>query len=239
MWVSLDGISLSENTISNPNFTAPDVTIDTDYRFVLKVNDGEFDSQNDTVVISVNFINQAPIAEAGPDQIVDEEIFVQLDGGASYDPDGYPLTYLWTSIDGITLSDNMISNPLFMAPNVTTGTVYGFVLKVNDGEFDSQNDTVMIAVMDVSGIDKCENLNFHIYPNPSDEIIYIEFKEISKNKINLDILDVNGQKVYSERLNTVLENGKSQIDMSKYAKGVYFIKFYNNQFVRIKKVIMK
>jgi len=239
LWISLDGITLSENTVINPSFTAPDITLDTDYRFVLKVNDGEFDSENDTVVIFVNFINQTPIADAGPDQIVDEETFVQLDGGASYDPDGYSLTYFWTSIDGITLSDNTISNPLFVAPDVTTGTVYGFALKVNDGEFDSQNDTVMIAVMDVSGIETYENLNFYIYPNPADENVYIDFRANNENDIRIEILDIRGMKVYSDKLN--IPSGKSvhSLNMSEFAKGVYFIKFYNNQFVKVEKMILK
>ncbi|MGF1660481.1 MAG: PKD domain-containing protein [Rubrimonas sp.] len=44
-------------------------------------------------------VNAAPIAEAGP-EIVTESLVVELDGGASFDPDGDRLSYLWDFGDG-------------------------------------------------------------------------------------------------------------------------------------------
>ena len=48
-----------------------------------------------------------PVAEAGPDQTVDEGAEVFLDGAASSDPNGDPLSYEWEQIGGptVTLSD--------------------------------------------------------------------------------------------------------------------------------------
>jgi len=50
--------------------------------------------------------NAAPVSDAGLDQAVSAGALVQLDGTASYDPDGDSLNYAWRQIGGtaVTLS---------------------------------------------------------------------------------------------------------------------------------------
>lgn len=69
-----------------------------------------------------------------------------LDGSASSDADGNPLTYLWTAPAGITLSSATVVKPTFTAPEVTINTYYIFTLVVNDGTLDSPTDQVTITV---------------------------------------------------------------------------------------------
>jgi hypothetical protein len=82
--------------------------------------------------------NQAPVADAGTDQVVDEGSTAMLDGAASYDPDSgpAPLEYLWTQTDGpeVVLSDTTAVQPTFMAPPVPTVTILTFELTVSDGD---------------------------------------------------------------------------------------------------------
>ncbi|MDR1727511.1 MAG: hypothetical protein LBT74_06235 [Acidobacteriota bacterium] len=51
-----------------------------------------------TVLVSTNDL--PPVADAGEDQEVEAGVAAQLDGGASSDPQGYPLTYLWSVLAG-------------------------------------------------------------------------------------------------------------------------------------------
>jgi len=91
-------------------------------------------------------VNASPVANAGANQAVQVSSTVQLDGSASSDPGGNPLTYQWTQTSGptITLSSNTAVKPTFTAP--ASATSLTFQLVVNDGQVNSSPATVTITV---------------------------------------------------------------------------------------------
>ena len=127
-------VTLSGATTPNPTFTAPSVSSTEILTFQLIVNDGIEDSNIATVDVIVNGSNIPPVADAGPDRTVEEGDRVTLDGTGSFDPDGDPITYLWTQTAGpnVTLSSADIANPTFRAPD-DGGVKVTFELTVSDG----------------------------------------------------------------------------------------------------------
>ncbi|MBW8334722.1 MAG: leucine-rich repeat protein [Prolixibacteraceae bacterium] len=99
-----------------------------------------------TIFVMQEALNLAPIANAGPDQTVDEGSTVTLDGSASSDPENVALTYNWTAPTGITLDSVTAIKPIFIAPEVIADTEYIFSLVVNDGNADSPADEVVVKV---------------------------------------------------------------------------------------------
>ena len=78
-------ITLSDSTVAQPTFTAPEVATTTDFIFEVSVSDGLV-ATADTVTITVNNI---PTANAGDDQTVNEGDAVTLDATTSVDDDNF------------------------------------------------------------------------------------------------------------------------------------------------------
>ncbi|HSX04876.1 MAG TPA: PKD domain-containing protein [Candidatus Saccharimonadales bacterium] len=100
--------------------------------------------------------NQAPTANAGPDQGVTSGASVTLDGSGSSDSDGTIASYAWTQVSGttVTLSDPTVVGPTFTAPIVTGAPqtlVFGLVVTDNLGAQSTQ-DTITVTVSAPGGV---------------------------------------------------------------------------------------
>ncbi|MEM7203829.1 MAG: Ig-like domain-containing protein, partial [Planctomycetota bacterium] len=98
------------------------------------------------VTVTVNADNDAPTADAGNNQTVDEGDSVSLAASAS-DPEGQGLTYTWTQVSGtsVTLADASTSSPSFTAPEGLANSDVQFQVSVSDGT-NTTVDTVTVTV---------------------------------------------------------------------------------------------
>jgi hypothetical protein len=146
MWTQDSGpsVTLSDPTAVMPTFTAPGPGSST-LVFTVQVCDAA--SQCSTDSVTINVVNNAPTANAGPDQTVPSSApTVQLNGSGSTDPEGQALTYMWTQTlgDTVTLSDPTAVSPTFAAPIGPQDLT--FQLQVCDPEPLCSTDTVTIHV---------------------------------------------------------------------------------------------
>jgi mono/diheme cytochrome c family protein len=146
---------LSAADTATPSFTAD---LDGEYVATLVVNDGELESPPGMVTVSASTTpppaNQSPVADAGPDQKVETGAEVTLDGSGSSDPDGDPITYSW-SLKGPDGSTAALSGADAAAPTFTPDVdgEYVAALVVNDGELDSDPDSVTVAAATIVVLD--------------------------------------------------------------------------------------
>jgi len=90
-----------------------------------------------------------PVADAGPDQNVNELNPVTLDGSNSSDYFGSTVSYQWIQTQGsaVVLSDSQSAKPTFTSPDVASGEeTLTFQLTVTDAVGLETNDTVNITV---------------------------------------------------------------------------------------------
>jgi len=109
------------------------------YCFVARAYDSEGfesgDSEEVCHIPTVIPVNQPPIANAGPDQTVDEGRSVTLNGANSTDPDDGIAGYQWVQTGGfpVALSDPNGPQPMFTAPDVgAAGASLTFEITVVD-----------------------------------------------------------------------------------------------------------
>ncbi len=121
-----------------------------DFPVKVRVDDGKGAGAEQAFVIRIQdqaIGNHPPSANAGQDQTVLVGELVQLDGTASTDSDGDPLTYAWRFASlptgsAAVLSDRSAVQPTFV---VDMPGQYVIELTVNDGTVDSSPDIVVIS----------------------------------------------------------------------------------------------
>ena len=151
LWTQISGlpVTLSDTASNLPSFIAPDVTMDgTALMFQLTVTDlGGLKSQ-DTCIINVSWMNEAPVADAGTDQMVGSGELVSLDSRNSSDSDDGIASFHWNQISGlpVTLSDPTNMAPTFMAPDVSGTTALEFQLTVTDSGGLQSSDRCVITI---------------------------------------------------------------------------------------------
>jgi hypothetical protein len=140
MQLKFDGQSIYNNGVDGPYYVRDVYVYNTS-------NIGESTYIYDAYVATAHWVvgNEGPTANAGPDQIVERSALdgaaVTLDGSASTDPEGDPLTYEWTWSGGA--ASGVMPTATF-PPGSTTVT-----LTVSDGALTS-SDTCEIVVVDTT-----------------------------------------------------------------------------------------
>src|SRR5579884_1451606 len=146
-WTLISRPAGSVATLTGANTVSPTFVVDKAGAYVaqLIVNDGKVNSAPATVQITT--INTPPVANAGPNQIVNVGSTVQLNGSASTDVDGDSLTYHWSFNSRPDGSAAALSNATAVSPTFTADAPGTYVVQliVNDGKADSNPATVTIT----------------------------------------------------------------------------------------------
>jgi PKD repeat protein len=151
-WRQVSGtpVKLSSNTAMSPSFVAPTPNGPSGtLQFVLDITDNAADVPSCSVTVKVNNLptaGQPPVADAGPEQTVDPNSRVLLDGSAST---GQAIKYKWEQISGdpVTLILSGTAHPAFYSPSVdyTHTKVLEFKLTVSN-QYGKDSSTVKITV---------------------------------------------------------------------------------------------
>jgi hypothetical protein len=114
------------------------------------------------------------------------------------------------------------------------GVTYDVSAPNADGLFATNGLSVVTDLtMSVTSINNQMLNGLSVYPNPSTGIFNISVSNLDQD-INYVIVNTRGQEILEAKLLQTQE-----IDLSTAPKGIYFIKFMNNEVLRIEKVVIK
>ena len=141
------GAALSDAGTVSPRFTAD---VAGEYTAELEVRAGGCTSDPDTVTITAVTGNAAPTADAGGDRRIAPGALLRLDGSASGDADGEPVSYNWEIAERPTGSTAVILDPHEPRPRLVPDAPgeYRVRLVVDDGWKTSEPDEVRVIAED-------------------------------------------------------------------------------------------
>ena len=147
-------------------------------------------------------------------------------------------TYVWSIPAGATINGS--ANQKDIMVDFSDSAISGpITVKGQNNCGDGTESSKMVIVNPCSGIQENKpDRNVTIYPNPTEGILYIAIKN-QMTQLNLILADVNGQEVLRESLQNIRPGYIRRIDVSKLAKGVYFIKLMNNDYLCTEKIVVR
>jgi hypothetical protein len=136
----------------------------------------------------------------------------QANGGS-----GTYTSYQWVGPNGFTSTDQ---NPVVANATQLQSGIYKVTITDNNGG--SSSASVYVTVLLNNGIDKKEmSGNLSVYPIPTKGIIIIEDDELAYNKVEVKVVNMTGQTVYTDNIETSFN--RFQLDLMELKTGFYFL----------------
>jgi hypothetical protein len=176
--------------------------------------------ESDIVQIPVS-VGGAPVVWLGNDTTICANQSITLDAGNTGS------NFLWSEGAATTGSITVDS----LGHGISTFPVW---VTVDNGCV--AHDTILITFDPCTGIDENGNASISVYPNPTEGIVFISTGGYSDLQVQLNSID--GKTLFNGKASEL--NGPSdlkEIDLSKYATGVYFIRLTEGDMVKVVKII--
>ncbi|HCQ28901.1 MAG TPA: hypothetical protein DIU39_01370 [Flavobacteriales bacterium] len=170
--------------------------------------------QNLTVVSSNNTVNPASVQGAAVNTEMYEGVLVKVSQATCTDPNaGFGMFKIYDNTDTV-LVDDVIYKYIPALNNVynITGVV--------DYSYSEYKMLPRMAsdVEDVTGVNELSDNSIALYPNPATDFISVE-----NIKGNINIIDITGKVIKTVKSNA----SRTTINVSGFAKGIYFIQLEN------------
>ncbi|GAA4296947.1 T9SS type A sorting domain-containing protein [Aestuariibaculum suncheonense] len=85
--------------------------------------------------------------------------------------------------------------------------------------------------------DYIQENNFTLYPNPTKDIVYLKFNQPSIKSVGTHIYDIQGKLILQST--KIIENNRTQLDVSALKAGMYYLKVNHGSYESIKKIVIK
>lgn len=208
---------------------SPDVPGNFNFELILTLSEEEISKDTINLYVSV-----PPTAIAGEDQQITLGERATFNGRASFDPEDDPISYKWNLVRRPEESQTKLSFANTAVPNLVPdlpGT-YAIELLVNDGYTFSMPDTVLVSVEEVlvSMTDLLSNANIQIYPNPTVDLLFVDFVNRQVTIEGITISSIDGRQFWTTSpIDKVQQPIRISLRNLGLAEGQYYLNFITNK----------
>jgi hypothetical protein len=146
-------------------------------------------------------------------------------------------------MQGAAVTYPYVVNNLVSITNSTQGlNVYYYFFNWEIEKTSTVCTSVLVPVLAdvVTGINNVSNHeNIQLFPNPASEKITITSGNTINSNVLVNIVDVAGRVAQTASFNNLTANGQQTIDISKLAKGVYFVKINSSNSEMVEKLVVR
>ena len=120
-----------------------------------------------------------------------------------------------------------------------TVSAYGwYSVTVTDANSCIATDSIYIDLIDVLNDLDDVNSQISIYPNPNKGEFNIIVKTADKTDLIIELMNVHGQLIYRKDVKNIV-SFKDAIDVSEFAKGIYYLKVNTGSQLKVEKVVIQ
>lgn len=256
LWTQESGPSAA--VITNATSASPTVSslVKGAYFFKLKVTDNKGGFNTDYVEVYVDGLttsdgstsstttNKKPVANAGSSQTF-PAIYstITMNGGASYDPDGYIAKYRWTQESGPAVTMTQPDSAKNVAKGVVAGSyVFRLVVTDNGGLTDTSRLTVTVtasttasqaggnAPMELSMNANTSSYSWSwpgktvvLYPNPAQHSVSVNLNTPYTGMVGIEVYNLQGTLLYQERVQKSTTIFSRNLNLGYLPMGTYLV----------------
>ncbi len=142
-------------------------------------------------------------------------------------------TYNWVQLPTDTLSHN---NTLLVDTAVNNGLgTHTYVAWLIDNHNCISVDSINITFDACDYVINSPDFNIVIYPNPSSDLLNIDFQSMKNGNYKIEFVNMLGQTTFEKAFNIQSSDYKLKTNVSKFVKGVYQINIYYDNHVIVNK----
>jgi hypothetical protein len=140
----------------------------------------------------------------------------------------------------VSTSSGFITFYINIADICPSNTTIPVKVEISSDYYTLWTDTIPFLVLgEPSDIGEINTMTAHVYPNPAEDKINIEIGNTGAQETIIELISVTGTVIYRKECRNKQDHFTGQIDVSGYARGLYFVRIRQSGAIYIGKIVVR